>query len=315
MSKKIWITAEFDCLIKNKEEVFLKANLSEVCLQLEGNDYFFVYPTNDGISYVVAMQNDQLIENQHILVDKYFEDEYRIKLLPYCIDNIPSKCYTNKIGQYVQSLFVGKKSVYCLEYQGIKNFCTLNFEFCDFKFLNFQNIPLLLVDGEVQRLFGFDKKNQKFSMWKGKIDVQKDTIKIVSPYCDIAHRADVLLLESNQGELVTKSKDMVYLDGYPVEPKEDGLIPFAFFEAIRAGDFYCAKSMMDKNIQIQSQQVFEDYFGKFDKITPYNYVRDKGYFVALSDGQTNKIYKLKIQNQKIVEIEKLERKNGVDKFC
>ena len=68
------------------------------------------------------------------------------------------------------------------------------------------------------------------------------------------------------------------------------------------------------SLDIQNQQVFDQYFGEFDKIKPYNYNREKGYFVALGKDGKNKIFLLEIKNQKIVEIKRLERNNGVDKL-
>lgn len=314
MSKKVWLCSKFDCLVKKQEQVFLKAQVTKVCLELEDDDYFFVYPIGDGISYMVTMQNGQIVDNGHVLIEKLFDDEYSVILLPFFVCQYPSKSYTNKVGQFVQSVFVGKQMIYCLQIENTRHFCKLDFDFDDFKFVSFQNIPLLLAQGEQKRLVCFDNVAQKFCTWHGDVDIQKNQIKVVSPLCDIAHRANEIVLEAKDGNLVQKSCDLVYLEGKPIMPVQEGLIPFAFFQAVKAKDFFCAKSMLDESLDIQNQQVFDQYFGEFDKIKPYNYNREKGYFVALGKDGKNKIFLLELKNKKIVEIKRLERNNGVDKL-
>lgn len=83
MSKKVWLCSKFDCLVKKQEQVFLKAQVTKVCLELEDDDCFFVYPIGDGISYMVTMQNGQIVDNGHVLIEKLFDDEYSVVLLPF----------------------------------------------------------------------------------------------------------------------------------------------------------------------------------------------------------------------------------------
>lgn len=316
MSKKIWLSSRFDCLIKKEEkEFFLKAEVSKVCILLESDDYFFVYPTNEGISFVVTMQEDKLIENGHFLVEKNFDDEFEMTLLPFLICDIPSKSFSHKTGDYTQTVFLGKDILYCLKHDQTQYFCKLRFQITDFRFVNFKNIPLLVVNGEQEKLVYFDTKTEKFCVLSGSIEIEGDSIKITSPLCDMAHRAKVVVLEEADNNLTTKSSDLVYLDGKPQVPSEEGLIGYAFFEAVKAKDFACAKSMLGKNFDVQNMKVLEEYFGEFDKIKPYNYNREKGYFFALGNNGKNKIYKVKITDNKISEIEKLERENGADKLC
>ena len=114
---------------------------------------------------------------------------------------------------------------------------------------------------------------------------------------------------------VKQEESLIYLDGEPIFPNQEALIPLSFFQALKCKDFEYAKILLDDTLkQNTSSRSLEGYFGDFDKVTPYNYSKEKGFFIALSKNNVNTIYRITIKDKKICEIHKLLRNNGVDSY-
>lgn len=313
---KISISSTFDCLVCAQNDALLKANVSTLEVECQKNDHFFVYPLGEGISYVVNIVDGEIEKRREIEIVKYFDNEYEIILKPYLILGFPSKIENQKIGEYTLSLILSKPSLFCVKKADTYDFCKIDEHFDSFEFLSFDNMPAILLKKNIlQEMIIYQEGNQEFLKLKGEINIENGTLTVVSPLCDTSHRAKVMVYVQENLKLKKQSEELIYLDGRPVYPKQSALIPFAFFEAIKCKDYFFARTFLSDDLQKDiDENILEDYFGQFDKIKPYNYNRDKGYFVAISGKDKCQVYRLLVEKDKIVEIEKLLKHNGIDRY-
>lgn len=318
---KVWLTTKFDCLIKSaslcqcdESQMILRANADKICLSMTENDCFFVYPIGAGISYAVFSRNGQIVEKPQIVIEKYFDDEFEVGLEPYLLSYPPVQCEVDD-GTLKQFFAVGSPSVYSVQ-KGKRTYsCKIDQKFDEYKMFKFKNVPLLLLKGDEQTLI-FCDNNFEFKKVSGTIEVLQDKIKVTAPLWDIAKRARQFCFVANGETLKKTDEQLIYLEGYPILPKHDGVLPLAFFQAIKAKDFDNARIFLSEDLQktVCDDKILQSYFGEFDKIKPYNYSSMDGYFVALCTGFNNIVYRLRLKDAKITEIERLSKKNGVDTF-
>ena len=311
---KLQVMSTFDCLLLADKKIYLKADYTLIELEMKNQDSFFVYPIGSGISYAVTVKNGNIVQNQHIQITQYFDDEFKIVLKPFNALLPPYKIESKNFDGCVLSIVFSNPMLFQIEKNNQKFYCKIDQDFEYYEFLSLSGVPCLKLKNEdFEKLIYF--QDDKFNSLKGKITLNNDNLEVVTPLMDISHRAKVFKFKLQNKRIEKQDETLIYLDNFPVYPTEEGLIPFAFFEAVKCGDIQYAKNLLDDDLKQQaSQQMFEDYFGKFEQITPYNYKKDRGYYIGLSHENVNKVYKISMKNNKICEINRLLRTNGVDNY-
>ena len=308
------ITSSFDCVLVGDKTTVLKANYNTAHIKINKDDVFFVYPVGKGISYAVVFENGIMKQNANVDLIKNFDNEYSLTLNKY-ENYIPAcKVEYSKFGKYVLSLIFSKPLVFQVD-NGEKLYaCKINDKFEFYEFLTFNNIPCLKIkNNDYEKLIYF--QDECFKCLKGELSIDKNAIKVVKPLEDISRRAYECEYVYQDEKLVKKSENLIYLEGKPIYPSQEALIPTAFFQSIKCKDFSYVKNLLCDDLKkTVSPEMLKNYFGEFEKIMSYNYNKDKGFFVGISNKKQNNIYRITIKNMKICEIEKLSRNNGVDSY-
>lgn len=69
-------------------------------------------------------------------------------------------------------------------------------------------------------------------------------------------------------------------------------------------DFELAKSFLSEKLKAHiTNEVLMEYFGEYDKIKPYNFHVQKGSYICLEKKGNGKVFRIKIENGEIDEIE------------
>lgn len=303
---KLHISSIFDCVLLLDKKIYLKADYTTVEIEAQQNDSFFVYPTQKGISYAVCIENGKVLKKDCIEVVEVLENQFILKLKPYQLFLPPQKIECKTFSKFDMALVLSKPLLLKVEKNKKQYFYKLDDEFNYYEFLSFQDIPCALFKNDnLEVLICFN--NDKFECFKGQIKIGKNQIEVISPLMDISHRAKLYKLKVQQSQLKIESEELIYLDNMPIFPKNEALIPFAFFQAVKCGDINYAKKLVDEeNLQI-TNQILKDYFGEFDEILHYNYNKQKGHFIALVKNGKSVVYKISLNNGKIFDIDKISK--------
>ena len=118
--------------------------------------------------------------------------------------------------------------------------------------------------------------NTNLNLLCDKIEFQDSRIQTLTHLNDIARRAAVMKYECKQGRYEHTESYAVYLLNAALRPAHEALIPFAFFQAIKAGDFPEARYFLSDslNSDIESDDALSAYFEDFDIIEENKYFPD-----------------------------------------
>ena len=139
------------------------------------------------------------------------------------------------------------------------------------------------------------------------IEFEGNELQTLTHRDDIARRAEVITYALKDGSYEITNKYMAYLLDAPGKPRHPRLIPYALFEAVKAGDFAEARSFLTDslNSDISDDGALEDFFKEYDVMRENIYYPDIKNAVLLTGGGKGDILEFsyregKIDNMKIL---------------
>lgn len=312
---KIAISTLFDCVIdcKGQKYVSIKnTSILEIEMQNEEEVFLLFYPIKDVklISYATLLKN----ENNKLNFDKSHLDysvdnlgNYELNFLPFKLFEISlKKIYKNVQNGLNLFVVVADKNFVCFDDGEEVFFETFSGELKNHDFLTVSLNPSVMLKTDAgQQLFVFNVQKAKIDKFFGDIEIKEnDIICVIDEKNDFAKHATKKEYKFENGEFVIVANELLYARSEPQKTIKPKIIPMAFFEAVKEKNFALAKEYLSPNLQSRvSNEILEEYFGEFDKIKPYNFQIDKGYFVSVVNGEKSKIFRIRIQDAKIDEIE------------
>lgn len=314
---KIGISTMFDCVIdcKGQKYTFFK-NTSFLELEMQNQEEVFLlfYPINDDklISYasVLKIENNTLnFDKAHLKYNIDNLGNYELIYLPFKLSlNALKKVYKNIKNDFNLFVVLADKNFVCFDDGEEMFFEEFIGELNHYEFLTISNNPSIMLKTDVgQHLFVLNIQKSKIEIFFGQIELKENGIICVTDEKnDFAKHALITEYKFENGELVTISNELLYARSEPQISTNAKIVPLAFFEAVKIKNFSLAKEYLTQNLARQvSKEILEGYFGELDKIKPYNFQVDKGYYISVISGEKSKIFRIKIQDAKIDEIELL----------
>ena len=312
---KIAISTMFDCVIDCKGQKYTSLkNTSVLELEMQNEEEVFLlfYPINDAklISYATTLkiENDKLnFDNSHLQYSVDNFGDYELVFLPFQLYDISlQKAYKNVQNGFNMFIVQSQKNFVCFDDGEEVFFEEFSGKLRNHEFSTISTNPSIMLKTDIgQQLFVFNAQKTKIEKFFGNIEIKEDdVICVIDEKNDFAKHATRKEYKFEQGEIVTISNELLYARSKPQKTTKPKIVPMAFFEAIKQKNFLLAKEYLSQNLSKQiTPEVLEEYFGEFDKIKPYNFQIDKGYFVNIIKGEKSKIFRIRIQKSKIEEIE------------
>lgn len=311
---KIAISTLFDCVIdcKGQKYEFAK-NTSALELDLENNEEVFLlfYPTTCEklIPYAKLLKN----KNNKLFFDashtSFWQDNlgnYQLNFLPFKLCEFSLKrIYKNVKNGHSTFVVLADKNFVCFD-DGNNIFCeTFDGELENYDFLTIFSNPSVSVKTDIaEHLFVFNSSKSKVEKFFGQVEMDGDTLCLTQEKNDFAKHAKRKEYKFENGEFVLVRNDLLYAASAPQTTKNPKIVPLAFFEAVHEKNFFLAKQYLTHNLKQQvSGEILQEYFGDFDNVKQYDFAGEQGCFVSLVKGEKSKIFCLKMQGDKIDEIE------------
>lgn len=315
---KIGITSLFDSVLDIGSDKFQMINSSsrvEIEIFEKQEIVLLVYPTEDLnlLSYAVTLvisENILQTKNQHINIKEVKVGEYEIELLPFELKtNSFHKISKANISGYEIRLHQGKNNYISVD-DGTDIFFKEFFgKVLRYEFFEMSGKPASKITTEEEQiLFIFDSEKEDFFVFKGQqIDINNNEFTLTYEFFDFAkHATEKKYIINEDGKVEMLEQELLYIKENPQKTRVASIIPYAFFEAIKAKNFLLAKEYLTPFLaQSVSMEMLEEYFGDFENIKPYNFQKDKGYFININNKNSSKIFRLKIENGLIAEIEQI----------
>lgn len=309
---KIGIMSSFDCLLEIEGKRYeMTSNFSrlEVLLEKEESLSALVYPINarGQLSYVVAVDEDNIFKS-NLDVCKIGKDEYEVVLKPYYLTG---QNFFKKKFKYENLNFCFSISYFntlsCEDKEG-EIFLEIYEKLDNFKFDVLNGVPYF----HCKTLKGFEilvlynKKSHEFVKYESAgFDFNENSIEFLSSEDTLSKHGKHYKILCNSGEFKVE-EELIYLKGHPQKIKNEALLPYAFFEAVKVNDFELAKSFLSERLKSNiTNEVLNEYFGEFDKIKPYNFHLNKGSYICLEKEGKASVFRIKIENGEIEEIENM----------
>lgn len=311
---KIGIITQFDCVLDcNGSKYTMKKNISRIELEIFSDEecILLFYPTSDArlLSYTAQLK----IENGKLLSACPHVKKVEDNLGDAELEFLPFRLFCAKIKKVFKGSFAGfdikvfsaDKNFVCFDDGTEVFFAEFDGKIKSCNFLTVSNFPAVFVKmHERSKLFVFRSENETIDSFDGQIEIDDDMLSVTDEKNDFAKHAKKTEYKYENGQLVTLSEELLYAGGKPQITSNAKIIPLAFFEAVSEKNFLLAKEYLSGDLASRvTMEMLEDYFGDFDKVRPYNFQADKGYFVSVVKGGKSKIFRIRIQNAKIDEIE------------
>lgn len=307
---KIGIMSNFDCLLEIEGKRYeMTANFSRLEIMLEKDESVsaLVYPINarGQLSYVVSIDEKNVFKS-NLDICKIGEDEYEVVLKPYYLtgQNFFKKKFKHENLNFCFSISYFN-TLSCEDKEG-EIFLEIYEKLDNFKFDVLNGVPYFhckTMNG-FEILVLYDKKNHEFMKYESNtFDFNDNFIDFVSSENTISKHGRHYKIICDKGEIKIE-EELVYLKGAPQKIKSDVILPYAFFEAVKVKDFELAKSFLSEKLKAHiTNEVLMEYFGEYDKIKPYNFHVQKGSYICLEKKGNGKVFRIKIENGEIDEIE------------
>lgn len=309
---KVGVQVLFDCVLDiNGQKYQMKPCLQRVELELTQGEQvcLLFYPTTSGhISYAAHIKEHQeklIVECPYATVAHVGESEFELEFAPFTLATLPKKISKGRINGYDIWLLMGEQNHVFVGQSELASHTFVG-QVDDHEFLSVFGKPAIKVwQKQTEKMFVFCAQKQQFDIFEGQITVDQE-IQVISPCHDYAGQAYSKTFVYEGEELVCKNSELLYLHSGPNFAKNVQVVPFAFFEAVKAKNFLLAKQYLAQDLaNAVSMEMLEQYFGTFEKIKPYNFFRDKGYYVCVIGKNHAKTFRIKMKNEKIEEIEQI----------
>lgn len=313
---KIGVQVFFDCLLDvHGQKYLMHKGVERVELEVEQQEQvcLLFYPTERGqIAYTAILKEFEgklLVSCPYASVLEVGTEQYELEFAPFEMNVFPKKLSRAKQSGNDVWLVMGKQNYFCVGNDEMF-FHTFEGEVMEYDFLTVFNKPALKVTQKDQeQLFVFCAERQEFDSFAGQISVG-ETIEVTTPCHDYAGQAHAKTFVYEGDQLVCQSDELLFLHQNPFVANNPQVIPFAFFEAIREQNFLLAKNYLSPALASKvSMEMLQEYFGEFNKIKPYNFFKDKGYYVCVVNKEKAKVFRIKMLGNKIDEMEQIHPQN------
>lgn len=307
---KIGITSKFDCLLEiDGVRYEMTSDFSRIEVLLEQHETLsgLVYPINARGLLSYAFSLNDFTKNQSTMeICKIKEDEVELTLKPYYLtgQNFFRKKFKFENTNF--ALSIGYFNTLSCEDKEGEIFLDFYDKLNSFKFDVLNGVVYFhsktLSNYEI--LIVYDKQNHRFLKYESEcFKFEDNQIEFLTSEETISKHGKHFVINCNNGKLDI-AQELVYLKGEPQKVKNNSLLPFAFFEAVKVKDYELAKSYLSKNLKSKiTNEILQEYFGEYDKIMPYNFHKEKGNYICLKQNNFAKVFRLKIIDGEIDEIE------------
>lgn len=294
--QSVKIISSFPCLVVCQgQQVFLDMGQQ---LLLDEEKTLAVYPTTKGgISFCI--DTDATEDCQFFNV--FTLDECKIFYLTsgtYCEKILVSNITLN---DSTCRLELGSNFLN-IEYLQFKNKIFLEQNFDRYNIETHSNfVYVLLSSAQSQKLILFNGETGKVKVIDGdEIKINGTDIVSLKNYDDIARHTIQRQYSLTQDGILQRGQQIDFQSSRPVTCQIPQTIPFAFLQAVFVEDFALAMSYLDISMRRQTNE--ESLKAFFGKITDFFQVED---FTFATCGQDKAIFKFLIDENKIVDIDKL----------
>lgn len=262
----------------------------------------------------VAIEEGDLNIDSDLITSVKWQDDYEIRFKPLVIDSYepPSSLAQNAVytpnGDITVTVIKDSKTRVLIEAPGVFHIHTT------IETVTEPEIKMnLLGDKAIVAITGnYNKMNYLLIMMiadtckilyediADKITFNQNNIKLSKNLMDMCGRTINLTLSYNGTHYaeIARSYECTYKHKY-----NDRLIPYAFLEALMAGDIADAKTYLDKNLDIEA---LKEFFGKITEISEPKYNLMNEDRIAIIAGSGNKfkahIYEFVIENELITNV-------------
>ncbi len=297
--KKYILRTNYDCLIEcENKECLLDSNSS---LTFDQPEKLLIKPINSKKNippFTLDLGSKVKSEN--------------FTTIPYKDSEIVFINSANKISTtFFESIEFEKKDCHitiCQEsisfrFENTQKTASLHDSFKNYSISQKQKVVAVHLIGENEQLWIFSPLSQKLTFLSGeKIQLIENQIILNQKTNDFANSQTFKTFEIVDDRIVEQKSKISYSLSTPQKATNPLLIPIAFLESVKSGDFENAKKYLSNQLQNQaSEEHLVEYFGKFINIIPL----EDGEF-ALTFADKVCIYHFTIENQKICEIDILE---------
>lgn len=313
------IKALFDCVLEvNMQNYEMLDNVSFVKIKMQDGEQVALkfYPTkkSNQIAYFAHIFfNDELsVICPYVKIISISKDEAILDFLPFEIHqaNFYKETKENLLGFELKCLF-GEINYFCVNNKNVTYNCAFVGRILHHEFLIvFENPALKVKTEQEQWFFVFNKEKQKFDKFCGEVVIFDDgNFEITEKIGDFAKHALCQKYKYENGELICFSTELMFLNLSPKLTDKNKIIPFAFLQAVKVKNFMLAKGYLCEKLSSKvSGEMLNDYFGDFDKIEPYfSELKSNEEYVCLILQNKGKIFKFKITEKKIEEIDYIEK--------
>lgn len=289
--KEYKIFAKFPCVICLLEkEIELEEN-KFLEISLKGNELVKVFPVckrNDCYSLAYS----QRVEDFDILD---FKDFYLLEIKEKLISKNPIQLLVNEFDKCLFSLY-DFPHILSVNYDG--KCYTYNFQE-KFEEYTLKNNYLLAKSEDKMTFCLFNKASKKFDyIIATSIEINKDKIITIDMLNDIAKHCEKREYTFNNDNLKLINKELYYINNEPKLCFNTDIMPIAFLEAVKFGDYNLARKYLTVNLKARlSDNHLKAFFKDIDKIIPI----DNKYAVIDQSGQTE-IYTFEFEENLINNI-------------
>lgn len=310
---KLIVTSDFDAVLTVQEKSFvLEANAQKVEFEFEEeeNISFFVYPTKEKLfpyGVKVEKQQEQLsCDSPYVRLYKVGEKNFEIVLKKFKISSFNlHKVYSKKINGFELMILEGETSLFIVkEKEEIYTF-EMDYKFKEVAFDLNEDVPYFVANLKNQKFICiFCPDSEKFFAYEALgIKIEENTIEIVQDVYSHAGHGKKIVLNLKQGQVLLKEEQLLYLNQKPTLAFNPKVVPYAFFESIKLGDYNLAESYLSDDLKSNlNSGVLKEYFGDFTEVVPNNFLVEKEYYVSVLTEKLCRVFLFDLKSGKINDI-------------
>lgn len=311
---EIILQCEFDCFVKVLQEEFVLREGQSACLS-EINQrqiVFLVYPIKQKLllPYTVVLEienNKPLTQSPNAQIFQVGEGGFEMLLKKNKLKKLlEGEIHTANVEGFEVIVFEGSPNLLCVKNSQGANFFEFEFRIDNIAFEGKNSSPFLLAsNGSSKFLCAFCASSKSFFAYEAQtVKVLENKIEVtVKVLGQAKHGRFVVLNFENAGRVEVEEDDLIYFEGEPVLASNLSVIPFAFFQSVKIGDFELAKAYLSSQLSEQiSPDMLREYFGDFERVSPYNFHQKYGQYVCVFLNKSVKVFAFKFDEGKISDI-------------
>ena len=290
------VRSEYECLVKNEEtEALLDQNSS---LTFEKPEKLLIYPLSQSDKNRFPFVLDLGSLNDSPFFKSFSLNEYEliyITNLSYVKNEIIEKVENRNINTKINL----SQETLCFESESEKKLIPLNHPFDSYSITTNGDFIFVLLKGKLENLWIFNAKTKLLKHLEGrKIEIIDNRIIISKELNDIARHTLYETYEIKDDEIKKHSQDLKAVDRDFSLIKNNSIVPIAFLQAIKLGDFTLALQYLDQQtFNNVSPQHFQAFFKDFSTIIPL-----ENHEIGLLNNDKLKIFRFEVLDGKIKEI-------------